>query len=440
MKQMACFKEFAKYTMLNILGMLGLSFYILADTFFISKELGADGLAALNLAIPIYSFINGSGLMLGMGGAIKYSIFMGQNKRESANSIFTTAMLITLCFSGFFFLTGSLFSETIAQMLGARGAVFDMTRTYLHVILLFSPMFLLNNLLLCFVRNDGAPHLSMAAMLGGSLSNIVLDYIFIFPLQMGILGAVLATGLAPVISIFIMSPFFFKRKNRFHIIACRLTSRRLAAIVSGGFPSLITELASGVVIIVFNMIILQLEGNTGVAAYGVIANLSLVVTAVYTGIAQGIQPIISKNYGMGNHSNIHSVFRFALVTASLVSVIVYCSVYFGASQIALAFNHEQNALLQEIAVRGLKIYFTGCVFTGFNIILSVYFTSVERVLPAHMISVLRGFIIIIPLAFFLSCLGGMTGIWCVFPATELIVAGAGCMALKKYHLHVSPNI
>ena len=149
--------------------------------------------------------------------------------------------------------------------------------------------------------------------------------------------------------------------------------------------------------------------------------------SIYTGISQGIQPLLSSGYGTGNRKKTQSVLRYALVSAVLISVVVYVCVFFGADPIAAVFNSEQNATLQSIAVTGLKIYFTACVFAGFNIILSVYFTSTENALPAHIISILRGFVVIIPMAFLLSAAAELTGVWAAFPATELIVSliGAG---------------
>lgn len=179
--------------------------------------------------------------------------------------------------------------------------------------------------------------------------------------------------------------------------------------------------------IVFNSIILHLEGNVGVAAYGVIANLSLVVIAIYTGIAQGIQPIISRNYGVKNLGNVHATMRYALITMLLFSVVIYMVVLFGAWQIADIFNSEQNAMLQNIATEGLRLYFTACPFAGFNVIISMYFTSTERPRPAHVISILRGFLVIIPMAFLLSWIGKIHGVWCAFPATELLVAVIGLL-------------
>ncbi|MFV0497005.1 MAG: MATE family efflux transporter [Candidatus Fimivivens sp.] len=429
-----CFKDFIKYSSLNVLGMVGISCYILADTFFVSKGLGANGLTALNLAIPIYSFIHGIGLMIGIGGGTKYSILKSQNDKGAANRTFTNAVILALGFAAVFFIIGIFLSEAIVEMLGADEMVFHMSKTYLQVTLLFSPMFILDNILLCFVRNDGAPHLAMTAMIVGSLSNIALDYIFIFPFKMGMFGAALATGLAPVIGILTLSPFFFKKKNGFHLKRCKFSSKLTMTIFSSGLPSLITEVSSGVVIIIFNMIILRLQGNIGVAAYGVIANLSLVVMAIYTGVAQGIQPIISSHYGSGNHANVQKILCYAITTVFILSGMIYCYVFFGASQIANIFNSEHNVILHSIAVTGLRYYFAACLFAGFNIIMSVYFTSTEYALPAHIISILRGFVIIIPMAFLLSSIGGMIGVWCAFPVTESLVSIIG---LKLYLWHTN---
>lgn len=433
MKEMSCFKVFLKYSSLNVLGMLGLSFYILADTFFVSRALGADGLTALNLAIPVYSFINGSGLMLGIGGGTKYSIVRSQKNKPKANQAFTNAVVLTGIVAGIFCLLGIFCSGPMVRMLGANESVFQMTKTYLQVILLFAPMFMANNLLLCFVRNDGNPHLAMAAMICGSLSNIILDYIFIFPLGMGLFGAAFATGLAPVISILILSPYLINKRNQFHLKKCRLSANLLLDIFSSGLPSLITEVSSGIVIIVFNMILLRIAGNIGVAAYGVIANLSLVVMAVYTGIAQGIQPVLSSNYGAGNHKNVTAILRYAVTAVIVISACVYLCIFFGAEPITGVFNSSHNKTLQDIAAAGLKIYFTASVFAGFNVVAAVYFTSTEYPRPAHIISILQGFVIIIPMAFLLSALGGITGVWAAFPTTELLVSLIGMILLFQFH-------
>lgn len=431
MNQQSYFRIFARYTILSVLGTLGVSCYILADTFFIAKGLGANGLTALNLAIPVYNFIHGTGLMLGMGGATRFSICKSQGKTDEVNRIYTNTIYLAAVFSAIFILLGFVFSKQLAMLLGADKNVLKMTNTYLRWLLIFAPAFILNDVLLCFVRNDGSPQLSMTAMLIGSFSNIVFDYIFIFPMQMGIFGAIFATGLSPIISIAMMFLHWLRKKNTFRFVKAKIRKDIVKQDLSLGFPSLIAQLSSGIVMIVFNMIILNLEGNTGVAAYGVVANISLVIVAVYTGVAQGVQPLISTFYGAGNNKQTKTMLRYAVTTMLFVSVIVYLLIFFFAHPITSVFNSENNIRLQTIAITGLKLYFISTPFVGYNIILATFFTSVEKALPAHILSILRGLILIIPIAFLLSDLWDMTGTWLTYPITEAFVALLGLVIYKQ---------
>lgn len=421
-----------KYASLSVFGMIAISCYILADTFFVARGLGTNGLAALNLAIPAYNFIHGTGLMLGMGGATKFSIYKSQNDHKSADAIYTNTLYLGVISSVLFMAVGLFLSGQLATLLGADSAVFDMTNTYLKVLLLFSPAFIFNDILLCFVRNDGGPRLSMIATVAGSLTNVVMDYIFIFPCGMGIFGAVLATGISPVLGILIMLPHALKKTVGFHPIKTGLRAEHVKTNFSLGFPSLLGQVSSGIVMIVFNAIILRLTGNTGVAAYGVVANISLVVTSVYTGIAQGMQPLVSRAYGEQKPKDVHRFLRYSMIFMLILSAVIYLVIFIWADPIARIFNSENDAALQQIAVDGLKLYFTSVVFVGFNIILSMYFTSVEKAIPAQIISLLRGFILIIPIAFLLAALWEMTGVWLAFPLTELLVALLGVVLMLFY--------
>lgn len=427
-----CLREFSRYTILSVLGTLGVSCYILADTFFISLGLGADGLTALNLAIPVYNFIHGVGLLIGMGGATRFSILQSQGRKEESHQICTNALYLAGFFSVFFFLPGFFLSGPLAALLGADAHVWQMTDTYLRWLLLFSPAFLFNDVFLCFARNDGSPQLSMAAMVTGSFANILLDYVFIFPLDMGIFGAILATGLSPVISMAMMAPHWLKRDRQFHLARIGVVPFLLRQITALGSPSLIAQISSGVVMIAFNTIILTLEGNTGVAAYGVVANLSLVVTAIYTGLAQGAQPLVSRFYGAGERKSARTALRYAMITMAVLSFGGYFLTVFFASPIAAAFNREGHVLLQQIAEEGLRLYFTSNLAVGFNTILAVYFASVEQAVPAQLLSLLRGFILILPSAFLLARLRGMTGVWLAYPVAESVTALLGLALLAHF--------
>lgn len=424
-------KKFTRYSLLSVLGTLGVSFYILADTFFVSKGLGTSGLAALNIAIPVFNFIHGSGLMLGMGGATKFSISKSSGNDKKVNAIFTNTVYMALIIGLLFAALGLFFSRPLAMLLGADEEVLVMTDTYLKWLLLFAPAFIMNDVLLCFVRNDESPLLATAAMLTGSIANIILDYIFIFPMQMGIFGAVFATGLSPVISMLVLSLHWIRKKNSIRPMKTGLKWNIVRQDVSLGFPSLVGQIASGVVMIVFNMLILKQEGNVGVAAYGVIANISLVVAGIYVGISEGVQPLISASYGNGDIKSIKLGYKYSMLSMLAISCIIYIVIFVFAEPITAIFNGENDLRMQQISVSGLKLYFSSVVFMGYNTIIAVFFTSAERTVPAHILSLLRGLVLIIPMAFLLSALWKMTGIWLAYPVTEGIAAVTAYVVYHK---------
>ena len=424
-------QEFGKYVSQSVLSQLGVSCYILADTYFISKGVGADGLTALNLAIPVFSVMNGCGFMLGIGSGTKYGIMKGTGNEKRGDVLFTSSLCVVTVLAVIFMLIGLLAADPITVLVGANAEVYDMTRTYLQVILLFSPMFMINNLLGAMIRNDGNTSLAMTAMLSGCLFNIIFDYIFVFPMGLGLFGAVLATAVAPIISILILLQHFVKKKNQFRLIRVRPELRLVASAAGLGVPSLVTEVSSGLVIAVFNLLILGLAGNVGVAAYGVVANISIVVIAIYNGIAQGVQPLLSREYGRSQEKNVHRFLSWAMMLTVILAMVIYVGIYWNADVIAMIFNSGRDMDLQRIAVEGLKIYFTACPFVGANILLAIYFAATDQAAPAQMISLLRGLIVIVPLAFIMANVAGLTGVWMTFPLTELVVCVVACGLYKK---------
>jgi len=425
-------RKFLRYASNNVLGMLALSCYILADTFFISVALGANGLTALNLAIPIYSFMHGLGLLLGMGGGTRYAICLGEGRRTEAQGIFVRIMQLTAVLAALLMLAGLLCASGLTQLMQADQQVFGMTKTYIQVILLFAPGFMMNDVLNCFVRNDGAPGLAMAAMLVSSFSNILLDYLFMFPLKMGIFGAVLATGLASVLGVLLLVTHLVKKDTGLKLGKSGVSLRAALRTLPLGVPSMVGEVSSGVVMIVFNSIIMRIAGNTGIAAYGVIANLSLVALAVYSGLSQGAQPLISHAKGAGNAGYMRRILRYEMVSMLGVSAVIGLVIYIFPAQITSIFNSEKNQSLQQMAQTGLKLYFSGAAAAGANIVLSAFFSAAALERPSQLISVLRGFALMIPVAFLLSSLWGMNGVWLAFPATEALVMLVAVALYRKY--------
>ena len=413
-------RTFARYMSLNILGMLGMSGYILADTFFVSSRLGSDGLAALNLAISVFGFINGLGMMLGIGGATRYAICKAREDDREANASFTLSLVAGIGAGVVLVLFGLLFPRPLAGLLGAEDRILPMCAVYLRTAFLFAPFFILNHILVAFVRNDGSPKLAMTAMLVGSLFNIVLDYLFLYPLNMGIFGAALATGTAPIIGIAISSIHIFSGRSQFRAVPTGLSLRKMAAVAGLGIAAFINEFSSGITLVVFNLLVMHAAGTIGVAAYGVVANLALVVLSVFTGIAQGSQPLLSHAYGMQDLSVVRRVYHMALLLASALGLLALGAALLFPTQLVSLFNSEGNAALQAIAEPGLKLYFIGFLFVGFNFVSVALLGATEQAGASFRVSFFRGCLGIVPAACLFAFLFGMTGIWLAFPAVELV--------------------
>ena len=197
-------KQFFRYVSQNILGMIGVSAYILADTFFIAQAQGADGIAALNLVLPVYSLIFALGAMLATGAATRFALERHEGKH--ADGYLAEALTWAGILSVPFILLGIFSAEGIVRLLGGEPDIVTVGAPYTRIFLLFTPFFMCNYIVSAFVRNDGDPSLAMVATLSSSLFNVVFDYIFMFPMGLGLAGAALATAVSPIISISICSP------------------------------------------------------------------------------------------------------------------------------------------------------------------------------------------------------------------------------------------
>ncbi len=425
-------KDFVRYVSLNVISMIGLSFYILADTFFIANGVGSVGLTALNLVLPLWSLISGLGLMIGIGAGISFSIKRGKNNERGANKVFTHAILMGLVIGIIITVIGVIFSYDIAVILGADEVVAPLASEYLKTLLSFSTVFIINYIITAFVRNDNDPNLAMIAMILGSLSNVVLDYVFIYPFKLGMFGAALATGTTPILSLVILSLHFIRKKNNFKLVRCKFRLPYIRNIISLGIPSFITEFSSGIIILLFNFTILKISNNTGVAAYGVIANLALIVVAIFTGIAQGIQPIISKSYGEGKNKNINVVLKYGLLTSIIVGIGCYLIGISFSEEIVNLFNGEGDKLLLSIAIEGINIYFSAFIIMGINIVITSFFASINNPKESLLISIMRGLVIVIPLIILLPSFFEMIGVWMTIPLAEAITLLISIKFYLKY--------
>ena len=423
-------KQFVKYVSQNIFGLLGTSCYILADTYFIAQAAGTDGVTLLNLCLPIYNFIFAIGSMIGLGAATRYAILRAQGD-EKAQRYFSNAIFCVCILAVPFVLAGIFCPDGLLRLMGGDAGIVALGENYARIFLLFTPFFMCNYVVASFVRNDGDPSLAMVATLSGSLFNVVFDYIFIFPMGLGLPGAALATAISPMLSIAICSTHFLKQSNTVAFVRKAPSLRLLAQSCQLGISGFVGELSSGVTTTVFNFLLLRLAGNVAVAAYGVVANFALVATAIFNGVAQGAQPLVSQCYGRNEMAGAKKLLLLGCGTALGLAAVLYGVVFGFTDSLAALFNSENSALMAEFAHSGMRIYFAGYFFAGCNIVAAGYLGAVDRPTEASITSLCRGMAAIVVCSLVLSALFGMTGVWAAFPASEAITFALTLYLLKR---------
>ena len=423
-------KQFFKYVSQNIFGLLGTSCYILADTYFIAQAAGTDGVTLLNLCLPIYNLIFAFGSMIGLGAATRYAIRRAQGdaraQRYFSNAIFSVCILAVP-----FMLVGIFRPDGLLRLMGGDADIVALGMNYARIFLMFTPFFMCNYVVASFVRNDGDPSLAMVATLSGSLFNVVFDYIFIFPMGLGLPGAALATAISPILSIAVCSAHFIKKSNTITFVRKAPSVRLLAQSCQLGISGFVGELSSGVTTTVFNFLLLRLAGNVAVAAYGVVANFALVATAIFNGVAQGAQPLVSQCYGKNEMAGARKLLLLGCGTALGLAALLYGVVFGYTDALTALFNSENSALMAAFAHSGMRIYFVGYFFAGCNIVAAGYLGAVNRPAEASITSLCRGMVAIVVCSLVLSALFGMNGVWAAFPVSEAITLALTVFLLKR---------
>ncbi|HZJ82567.1 MAG TPA: MATE family efflux transporter [Clostridia bacterium] len=422
---------FLKYLIPSVGGMLGTSLYVLGDTIIVGRALGSSGLAALNVSIPLINVLNGLGLLFGIGGATALSISRGRQDYDDIDNIFSKSMMIAGVMGIILTLIRIFFLEELCYFLGASQDTFQMSKDYLGTFMLFSVPFILNSALTVFVRNDGSPKLAMWGMLVGSIMNVVLDYVFIFIFKWGMAGGALATGIAPIIGLAILSSHFITKKNEMKFRIPTFNFNILRRIIGNGGSSFIVELSAGIVIFAFNKSLAGIIGDIGISAYSIIANLSLICAAIFIGVAQGIQPIVSFNYGAERMDRVYESVKLGIYT-SLTLGVLFCAIGLFFPKFLVSLFIKADPELLAITVRGIKLYFPGFILMGLNIVLTSYIQSKEHARVSLIISLSRGFVFIIIVLLILPKFVGIAGVWLTLPIAELITTIISIFRFKKY--------
>ena len=422
-------KVFINYLIPSVSATMVTSIYILADTMMIGRGVGANGLAALNILLPMYSTFYGFGMMCGIGGSVLFGFSRGKGEEKEARGYFTTALLLAAILAVLSVVLCNVFFEPLLDFLGCTPAMREYAVPYGRILMLASPLYIFSCFLQAFVRNDGAPRLAMAGVVAGGITNVILDYIFIYMFRWGMAGAVLATVAGTLLTIVILGSHFLKAENHLKL-GGGITPKKFRDVLINGMPSFIMELSSGVIMLLFNLQLLKYVGDIGVVVYGIISNVALVVTSLSNGIAQAAQPMISANYGAGKAERVREGRNLSLAVAMAAGVLFTSSGFLIPVPIAELFLVPTEQII-AMAVPAIKLYFVSFVISEWNIICGTYFQAIVKPKLSLMITVMRGVVLNSILVFVLPATFGVSGIWAVVTVSEVMTAIAVLYFMRK---------
>ena len=373
--------EVRHYVVRNVVATLGMSLYVLIDTLFISIAAGALGLTTLNLVLPLFNVFNGVGLLLGVGGATIFSL----NKvlhPERIRDLYSQLIIFAATLGIVLAVLLNVFATPVVNFLGANDQTRRMAIIYLRICAWSGPLYMCNYISINFIRNDGNPTLTMKATLTETLSVIVIDWFFIFGCGLKMEGAALAVLFSPLISLIVLSRHrhFAGRQLQLHWARPQLANLGRSAKL--GVAAALNELGTGVSIYFFNHVLLQLADNYAVAAYGVISNIAIVVLAIANGVALGVQPIASREYGQHHFTNVATALKMGTLITLLLATISFVILVTFKLPIIEAFNTAHSAQLVSYARVGLPIYFTSTFFSTLNLLFILFLTAINGVWSA----------------------------------------------------------
>lgn len=398
-----------------------MSVNIVVDGIFVGNGVGSVALASVNIAVPVFSIFISIALLIGIGGGTLYSIAVGAGDKEKGKQLFTISFALITIITIIIAVIGFIFIEPLAKLFGANAETLPYALDYMRILFVFSLILAWETCLSIFVRNDGDPQLAMIGLVVSAIVNIILNYIMIFVLKWEVTGAAVATMVATLIGLLIYTLHFLKKGSGLKFTTFKWSKHDLTQISTIGFPSFMSELGIGIFVIGYNIAIAHYAGTNGIAAFSVINYLHTFMLLAFIGIGSSIQPMISYYYGAKKYTSIKQTVKIAEVTGVLLGVLFLAIGYFGADLLVSIFGVETEEI-QELAVKGIKLFFLGYLFMGINFIYMTYYQSIGYVRPSVGITLFRGFILLIAMLLFLPMLFGTVGVWLALPVTEALVA------------------
>ncbi len=325
----------------------------------------------------------------------------------------------------------AVFERPLLTFFGADESLLALAQRYLVPIKYVFPFFLFNQMLAAFLRNDDDPGLATLGVLSGGIFNVFGDYFFVFPCDMGIYGAGLATAIGSVISFLVLMTHFLRRRNTLRLVRVERLPRKLWEITVSGFSSFFIDVAMGILAVLFNRQIMRYLGSDALAVYGPIINVSTFVQCCAYSVGQAVQPIISTNYGAGKGRRIRETLRLALYTTAAFALF-WTALSFAAPNLYIRVFMSPTPEILAIAPAIIRVYALSFLLLPLNIFSTYYFQSIMQPRAALIVSVARGLVISGMLILLLPVLTGPDSLWFAMPVTELLTAVYTIFAIRRY--------
>nr|WP_163655796.1 MATE family efflux transporter [Listeria sp. PSOL-1] len=433
MEQKPVGRVFLHYLIPSLIGMLLMSVNIVMDGIFVGHRLGGVALAGINIVVPVFSLFTAISLWIGIGGATQYSFALGEKDFEKAKAIFTRSVVLVISITIMLAAVAFIFRFPLAYLLGANSETIHYVMEYMNILLLFGFILTLENILSIFVRNDGNPNLAMIALIVTAVVNIILNYIFLFILDFGVSGSVGATMAAMVIGVFILATHFFKQSSHLKFVRFSLTLASIKHTFAIGLPSFLSELGLSVFTMGYNIAIAAAAGTAGVAAFSVLNYAHSVILMTFLGMSSAIQPLISYYRGAELAIREKKTIRLATSVAVGTGVAFFIIGLLFAKQIIDLFGNFSTEI-ENLAIMGVRVFFTSYLFMGFNFVMMKYFQTTNRIGMAIWITIARELIFMVIFLVVLPPFLGAFGVFSAIPLSELIVAITVFIYTYKKHL------
>lgn len=419
MKEKSIRRDFFKYAIPSVISMWVFTIYTMVDGMFVAKGVGENALAAVNISMPLINVTFGLGILFAVGASTKASIAKGENDLEAASKIFTHSTVTVFVLACLFAVLAFLNLDDLARGLGSTPETHRYVMDYLSIIVLFIPFYMTAYNFEVLVKADGFPQKAVATMILGAMTNIILDYIFVIALSWGIQGAAIATGLSQFLAFIIFFSHFLSAKSSFRFVNIKWQLKESLALAKIGAADSLTEFSIASMIFMFNHVIVRFLGNDGLVIFTVIAYVFQLILMTMIGINQGMQPLVSFYYGKKEKSNYQYIFKIALTTATICSLIAFgLGIFFPRPVVALFIDSIQSPQLFTQAIRAFRLFSASYLPLGIVIILYGYFTALEKTKYAILISISRGWIFVAFSLTIMPMIFGETGVWLAMTLSE----------------------